>query len=250
MDQAAAALAKTAAELKEEPVKPEEPVVKADNTTLKVLYQAYSGLNTGRYTDSSAKVLIDAIAAASAVLNNADATQEQIDKAASVLMAAAAGLEMKPAEAPRPEVPALKKGQILTYKGLKYKVTNPKAGKAEVMVVGASSKSVRKVTVPSSVTLKGIKCKVTKIGQKSFKNYKKLKKITIGANVTAIGKQAFYGDSALTNITVKSKVLTNAYSNCLKKISSRAVIRVPGSKVQEYKKLFKNRGQKNSVVIK
>lgn len=250
VDQAAAALAKTAAELKEEPVKPEEPVVKADNTTLKVLYQAYSGLNTGRYTDSSAKVLIDAIAAASAVLNNADATQEQIDKAASVLMAAAAGLEMKPAEAPRPEVPALKKGQILTYKGLKYKVTNPKAGKAEVMVVGASSKSVRKVTVPSSVTLKGIKCKVTKIGQKSFKNYKKLKKITIGANVTAIGKQAFYGDSALTNITVKSKVLTNAYSNCLKKISSRAVIRVPGSKVQEYKKLFKNRGQKNSVVIK
>lgn len=250
VDQAAADLAKTAAELKEEPVKPEEPVVKADNTTLKVLYQAYSGLNTGRYTDSSAKVLIDAIAAASAVLNNADATQEQIDKAASVLMAAAAGLEMKPAEAPRPEVPALKKGQILTYKGLKYKVTNPKAGKAEVMVVGASSKSVRKVTVPSSVTLKGIKCKVTKIGQKSFKNYKKLKKITIGANVTAIGKQAFYGDSALTNITVKSKVLTNAYSNCLKKISSRAVIRVPGSKVQEYKKLFKNRGQKNSVVIK
>ena len=250
VDQAAAALAKTAAELKEEPVKPEEPVVKADNTTLKVLYQAYSGLNTGRYTDSSAKVLIDAIAAASAVLNNANATQEQIDKAASVLMAAAAGLEMKPAEAPRPEVPALKKGQILTYKGLKYKVTNPKAGKAEVMVVGASSKSVRKVTVPSSVTLKGIKCKVTKIGQKSFKNYKKLKKITIGANVTAIGKQAFYGDSALTNITVKSKVLTNAYSNCLKKISSRAVIRVPGSKVQEYKKLFKNRGQKNSVVIK
>lgn len=95
--------------MKEEPVKPEEPVVKADNTTLKVLYQAYSGLNTGRYTDSSAKVLIDAIAAASAVLNNANATQEQIDKAASVLMAAVAGLEMKPAEAPRPEIPALKK---------------------------------------------------------------------------------------------------------------------------------------------
>ena len=118
------------------------------------------------------------------------------------------------------------------------------------MVVGASSRSVKKVTVPSTVTLKGVKCKVTKIGQKSFKNYKKLQQITIGANVTAIGQQAFYGDTKLTTINVKSKVLKNAYSYCLKNISSKAVINVPKSKVKAYKKIFKNRGQKSSVVIK
>ncbi|WP_044297919.1 leucine-rich repeat protein, partial [Robinsoniella peoriensis] len=90
----------------------------------------------------------------------------------------------------------------------------------------------------------------TKIGQKSFKGYKKLEQITIGANVTAIGQQAFYGDSRLTSITVKSKVLKNAYSKSLKGISSKAKINVPNSKVKEYKKIFKNRGQKSSVVIK
>lgn len=256
VDQAASALAQAAAELTLEPVKPEEPedpeepTVTTDTTTLKVLYHAYAGLDTGKYTDNSAKALKDAVSAAAAVLNNANATQDQIDQAASRLMSAATALEMKPVEIPKPVVPALKKGQILTYKGLRYQVTNPTAGKATVMVVGASSRSVKKVTVPSTVTLKGVKCKVTKIGQKSFKNYKKLQQITIGANVTAIGQQAFYGDTKLTTINVKSKVLKNAYSYCLKNISSKAVINVPKSKVKAYKKIFKNRGQKSSVVIK
>ncbi|WP_394924745.1 discoidin domain-containing protein [uncultured Robinsoniella sp.] len=244
VDQAAADLAKAAAGLTE------KTVITTDTTTLKVLYQVYSGLATGKYTDSSAKDLRDALAVAAEVLNNPNAVQDQIDQAAAGLMSAAASLEVKPEEAPKPVTPALKKGQILTYKGLKYKVTNPTAGKAAVMVAGASSRSVKKVTVPSSVTLRGVKCKVTKIGPKSFKNYKNLEKVILGANVTAIGKQAFYGDSKLTSIKVKSKVLEKAYSNCLKKISPRAVIRVPGTKVNEYKKIFKNRGQKSSVRIK
>lgn len=253
VDAAAAALAKAAAELTEEPAKPEEPVIITDKSTLKVLYNAYAGLDTGKYTDASAKALKEAVAVAGSVLNDTKAAQEQINQAASRLMAAATGLELKPAEAPKPpkpEAPALKKGQIVTYKGLKYKVTNPTPGKATVLVAGASNRNVKKVTVPSAVTLKGVKCKVTKIGQKSFKGYKKLEQITIGANVTAIGQQAFYGDSRLTYINIKSKVLTNAYSKSLKGISAKAKINVPDSKINAYKKIFKNRGQKSSVVIK
>ena len=253
VDAAATALAKAAAELTEEPAKPEEPVITTDKATLKVLYDAYAGLDTGKYTDASAKALKEAVAVAGSVLNDTKAAQEQIDQAASRLMAAATGLELKPAEAPKPpkpEAPALKKGQIVTYKGLKYKVTNPTPGKATVLVAGASNRNVKKVTVPSAVTLKGVKCKVTKIGQKSFKGYKKLEQITIGANVTAIGQQAFYGDSRLTYINIKSKVLTNAYSKSLKGISAKAKINVPDSKINAYKKIFKNRGQKSSVVIK
>lgn len=253
VDGAAAALAKAAAELTEEPAKPEEPVITTDTSTLKVLYNAYAGLDTGKYTDASAKTLKDAVTLAGALLNNTKATQEQIDQAASRLMSAATGLEMKPVkpeEPPKPAAPALKKGQILTYKGLRYKVTNPTPGKATVLVAGASNRNVKKVTVPSTVTLKGVKCKVTKIGQKSFKGYKKLEQITIGANVTAIGQQAFYGDSKLTYINIKSRILTNAYSKSLKGISAKARINVPNSKVNAYKKIFKNRGQKSSVVIK
>ena len=250
VDEAAAALAKAAAELT---IEPETPEITTDKATLKVLYSAYAGLDTAKYTQASANALKDAVARAGAVLNNAQATQEQINQAASGLMAAATGLELKPVkpeEPPKPAAPVLKKGQILTYKGLRYKVTNPTPGKATVLVAGASNRNVKKVTVPSTVTLKGVKCKVTKIGQKSFKGYKKLEQITIGANVTAIGQQAFYGDSRLTSITVKSKVLKNAYSKSLKGISSKAKINVPNSKVKEYKKIFKNRGQKSSVVIK
>ena len=232
------------------PEDPGEPEVPVDFSVLSVLYNAYTGIDTAKYTKESTDAFLAAFQGAKEVLDSADADQTAVDQAASRLMSAATALEMKPVETPKPVVPALKKGQILTYKGLRYKVTNPTAGKATVMVVGASSKSVKKVTVPSTVTLKGVKCKVTKIGQKAFKNYTKLQRITIGANVTAIGQQAFYGDSKLTYLSVKTKVLKNAYSKSLKGISPKAVINVPNSKVGAYKKVFKNRGQKSSVVIK
>lgn len=249
VDQAAAALAKAAAQLTQAP---EEPTITTNTSTLKILYQAYGGLDLAKYTDTSAKVMKEAITQAAQVLNNTKATQTQVDQAASKLMTAATDLELKPI-VPKPEPPkqtSLKKGQIHTYKGIKYKITNPTQGKATVTAVGAASKNVKKVTIPSTVTLKGVTCKVTAIGEKAFKNYKKLQQITIGANVTTIGAQAFYGDSHLKSIIIKTKGLKKASSNCLKGIATKAVIKVPKSKVKAYKKIFKNRGQKNSVVIK
>lgn len=221
-----------------------------DKSLAKILYSAYKELDLSRYTQNSAALFIKAFEELHKVIESQDITQEQADKAVSGLISAAAGLEMKTAEVQKPAAAALKKGQVLTYKGLKYQVTSTAAGKAVVLVKGMSGKGYKKVTVPAEVTLKGVKCRVTKIGQKAFKNNKKLQQITIGKNVSAIGKQAFWGAEKLKKITIKSKVLNKAYSNCLKGISGKAVIEVPKSKRKAYQDLFQNKGQRSGVVLK
>ena len=46
---------------------------------------------------------------------------------------------------------------------------------------------------------------------------KKLEKVTIGTNVSKIGKNAFSGDSKLKSIQIKSKKLTSVGKGALKK---------------------------------
>ena len=122
------------------------------------------------------------------------------------------------------------KGKIYTSGHLKYKVT----------------KSAYK---NGTVSVYGYTFNVTAIGDKAFNGCTKLKKVTIGSKVTTIGKQAFNGCKALTSITVNSKVLKTVGASALKGISAKAVIKVPAAKLSAYQKLFKGKGQKNSVKI-
>ncbi len=62
---------------------------------------------------------------------------------------------------------------------------------------------------------------MTEISAKAFYKFKKLRKVTIGANVTKIGKQAFYGDSALKSLNVRTKSLKSVGSKALKGINKR-----------------------------
>lgn len=246
-DRAAAALAKAVAALSE---KPQVPEIKPDTTLLRTLYEAYEGLSTDKYTDITAKALQDALSEAAEVLNHQNTDQIKVDQTASRVIKAVTGLEFKPVVTPKPPVPVLKKGETISYKGLRYKVTNTTPGKAAVTVVGSTSKNAKTAAIPSTVTLKGVKCKVTVIGAKAFKNYKKLTRVTIGANVSKIEKEAFYGDGRLKTIKVLSKTVKKVYKNALKGISSNAVIQVPKGKLKTYKNLFKNAGQKSSVKFK
>ncbi len=83
-----------------------------------------------------------------------------------------------------------------------------------------------------------------------MKGKKKLKTVSVGENVTKIGKNAFAGCSKLVNIVVKSKKLKSAGKNSLQGISAKAVIYVPSSKLKKYRTLLQNKGQKKSVKIK
>lgn len=157
------------------------------------------------------------------------------------------------------------KGGVYTVGKLKYKVTSTAKKSAAVTVVGHAkgAKATGKVTVPSTVKIAGQKFKVTAIGSKAFKGSKvssvtigkyvttigtgafygctSLKAATLGASTKTLGKDAFSGCKSLLKITVKSKALKSVGKNAIKNINKKAKIKVPKSKVKQYKKLFKSK---------
>lgn len=142
----------------------------------------------------------------------------------------------------------VKKGQIFTVGALKYKITSVK-GKT-VSVVGTDRKALKNAVIPATVKINGVSYKVTAIAKNAFKNYKTLTKITIGKNVKKIGSNAFYKNSKLKKVTVKSKILTSVGKNAFKGIQRNAYINVPNKKAVKYRKVFKNAGQPKNVKIK
>lgn len=89
---------------------------------------------------------------------------------------------------PETKIPAV--GETTVLKGVTYKVTKSDAANGTVSVSKAD-KSVKKVTIPSTVKIGEVTFKVTAVNAKVFAGCKKLTSVTVGANVTSIGKQAF-----------------------------------------------------------
>lgn len=143
----------------------------------------------------------------------------------------------------------LKAGKVYQSGSLKYKITKLTSGTKTAAVTGTTNKNIKKLTIPATVTIQKVKFKVTEIGSKAFKKQKKLEKVMIGSNVKKIGSQAFYGTKELENITIKSKGINSVGKNAWKGISSKAVIRVPKSKLNSYTRLFRGKGQAKSVKI-
>ena len=143
-----------------------------------------------------------------------------------------------------------KKGSVCQADGYRYKVLSATAKSKKVAFAGVSDKNVKKVIIPKTVKLDGITYQVTEISANALKGKKKLKTVSVGENVTKIGKNAFAGCSRLVNIVVKGKKLKSAGKNSLQGISAKAVIYVPSSKLKKYKGLLQNKGQKKSVKIK
>ena len=144
----------------------------------------------------------------------------------------------------------LKKGKIYTVDGYRYKVLKSTNSQKTVAFSGLSDKKLVKVLIPDTVTIEGLKYKVTEVSANALKGNKKVKTVSVGANVTKIGKQAFFKASKLTNIVVKTKNLKSVGKKALSGIAKKAEIRVPASKFSKYKKLFSGKGQKSSVKIK
>lgn len=142
----------------------------------------------------------------------------------------------------------LKNGDTVTAGGVQYRVTDAAAKTAEAY--GTAKKNIKTINVTATVTIKDVTCKVTAIADQAFAGQKKATKAVIGANVTKIGKKAFYGDSRLKSITVKGKKLKTVGKQALKGINKHAVVRVPKAKKNAYKALFKGKGQKKSVKVK
>lgn len=148
------------------------------------------------------------------------------------------------------KVMLLKKGKTYKVDGYKYKVLKSTNSTKTVAFAGVTQKNLTKILIPDTVVINGMKYKVTEIANAALKNNKKVKTVSIGANVTKIGKQAFFKAAKLANIVVKTKKLKSVGKKALYGISKKAEIRVPSSKLAKYKKLLKGKGQKSSVKIK
>ena len=142
----------------------------------------------------------------------------------------------------------LKKGDKFSSDGLKYTVTGSKT----VTVTGATDKKALNVTIPATVKYSGVTYKVTKIGANAFKGMTKLTAVTIGKNVKTIGKKAFYGCKALSDVTISGTSVKSIGTNAFNKLASKTVISVPKAKNSAYSKLLKKSkiGKKTTVETK
>ena len=122
----------------------------------------------------------------------------------------------------------------LLYQNVKYRVTK------------VSSKSFRGNKKINTVS---IASGVTEIGASAFEGCTKLKNVTLGKDIKTIEKNAFKNCKSLQKITIKGTKLKKVGAYALKNVYKKCKIKVPANKVKAYKKLFKGKGQKNTVKV-
>ncbi len=128
-----------------------------------------------------------------------------------------------------------RKGQV--FKDVKtkayYKILSVTASVSKAAYLCPIDKKVKKVTIKENVTWKGKKFKVTQIGNKAFKDYKKLQKVIIGRNVSVIGKKTFAGCKSL-----KVVILTGSKQKHLKNViaeySKKTKLKIVRKRMQKY----------------
>lgn len=135
------------------------------------------------------------------------------------------------------KLPLPKAGTKYTVGGNQYTVL--KAG-LSVRFSKANPKA-KTVTIPNTITVDGISYKVAEVGANAFKNNKKVKKVTIGANVVKIANKAFNKCPSLRNVIIKTTLLTKktASKKCFSKVHKKMVIKVTKKVKKSYAKIFK-----------
>ena len=114
------------------------------------------------------------------------------------------------------------------------------ADKKEVAFTALTKSSLKKVAIPATVKIAGKSYKVTSVANNALKKKTKITSVTIGKNVTKIGKNAFSGCKNLKNITVKGTKLESVGTNAIKGVHEDITLKLPKKKMKTYKILFKN----------
>lgn len=156
-----------------------------------------------------------------------------------------------PGIVPEPSIaPVVNINQKVSVGSMDYKVTSVNG--AKTVEYTGTKRNINKIIIPASIKINGDNYKVTSIAKNGFKGNKKLSKVTIGANIKKIGKNAFLNCSNLKNIVIKTKKLTakTVGKNAFKGINKKAIIKVPGSKIQAYSKIIKTKGATGRINIK
>ena len=147
-------------------------------------------------------------------------------------------------------------GDIVTRKKMKYKVTKvDAAGAGEVILIKVkkrrSDRKFKSLKIDNYIKINGKLFKITAISARVLCRYKYLKKITIGGNITTIGKKAFYQCTKLKKIVIHSTKLKSVGIKAIRGINKRARIKIPKKSLKPYKKIFRPKvGYRRSMKIK
>ena len=99
-------------------------------------------------------------------------------------------------------------------------------------------KNQTSVVIRDVEKINGKSLRVSEIEKGTFQGLSKLKKITIGKNVVAIGQNAFRGCSSLKKITIRSVRLKTVGKNAIRGVHKKVQIICPKGKKKAYQKLF------------
>ncbi|MCR5656633.1 MAG: InlB B-repeat-containing protein [Butyrivibrio sp.] len=96
----------------------------------------------------------------------------------------------------------------------------------EASVIDNGDMNVSSVTIGDTVTYEGITYNITEIKDNAYRNRKKLKSFTVGANIERIGSNAFNGCKSLKKITIKANNLKTVSKGSFKGIKKGAKITI------------------------
>jgi hypothetical protein len=149
----------------------------------------------------------------------------------------------------------VKKNSEYTVGNYKYKVTKVADSNAGTVTVTGIIKKASSITIPATVKIEGKSYQVTAIAANAFKGNTKATKITIGTNVSVIGKNAFYNCKNVKTVTIKSKTLTsdNVKAGAFQKLGAsnykKVTVKVPSAKLKSYKKFLTKKGLSSKANI-
>lgn len=154
-----------------------------------------------------------------------------------------------------PETPkddTVKVGQVIKAEGqygvFTYRVTGKDT--VEVKSITAKGKAKKSVKIFDKIKASGKTWKVTGVAANALKGSRKMESLTIGKNVTKIGKNAFANCGKLKKVTVKSKKITAIGKNAFKGMNKKATIKVPKAQKKNYTKLLNKAKLSKKVAIK
>lgn len=138
----------------------------------------------------------------------------------------------------------LKKGTAV------YRVTTADPQDPRVRYVSNSNTEATSISIPSTVTINGVTYKVTRVQANAFASNTKLKSVTIGSNVAAIGSKAFYKCKNLSTVKIKSKKITSIGSKAFYGIKNKALFYAYRSKLKTYQSRIKKSGINTTIRLK
>ena len=130
----------------------------------------------------------------------------------------------------------------VTLKGLRYQAD---IKKETAVFLGPKDKNTKAITIPDTIKVNGKTCKVTEIKAKACQKLPKLEKVTIGKNVSKIGKNAFSGSNKIKTFIIRTTKLTagnvgaGAFKTGYKKTTT---VKCPKGKTEDYQKILVKKG--------